>query len=102
MGALAQQSARSSFGQYVKQKRVERPAADPVGAAIEEATREQREASALEAQQSSLSAFSQSQLSLNAGKARGKFGVRLENIVSVTEDGGEVYGPWQESPLAPR
>jgi Xaa-Pro dipeptidase len=33
---------------------------------------------------------------------RGKFGVRLENIVSVTEDGGEVYGPWQESPLAPR
>lgn len=79
MGALAQQSARSSFGQYVKQKRVERPAADPVGAAIEEATREQREASALEAQQSSLSAFSQSQLSLNAGKARGKFGVRVKD-----------------------
>ncbi len=33
---------------------------------------------------------------------RGKFGVRLENIVAVTEDGAECFGGWQEGPASPR
>ena len=31
----------------------------------------------------------------------GKFGVRLEDIVVVTESGGDHFGRWQSSPLAP-
>ncbi|QDU69475.1 M24 family metallopeptidase [Engelhardtia mirabilis] len=33
---------------------------------------------------------------------RGKFGVRLENIVAVTEDGAECFGGWQAGPSSPR
>lgn len=33
---------------------------------------------------------------------RGKFGVRLENIVAVTESGAECFGGWQAGPESPR
>lgn len=33
---------------------------------------------------------------------RGEFGVRLENIVAITETGAEVFGGWQAGPESPR
>jgi Xaa-Pro dipeptidase len=33
---------------------------------------------------------------------RGKFGVRLESVMALTTNGGQVFGGWQRSPLGPQ
>ena len=32
----------------------------------------------------------------------GEFGIRIEDIVAVTEDGAEHFGAWQVGPRSPR